>query len=316
MRQKVAVAASLIADPPIVLLDEPTIGLDVEATRTVKDWIRTLSKEQGKTILLTTHQMNVVEELCDSVAVIRKGQVVTDPPTDQLLARARERDKYEIKVDGTADGLGLPEGFTMVSGEETTLISGRLADPQDLCPVVDRLRAYGAVIESMAQVQPDLERPWCRTRWSSSTCRPSPSCWRRSRACCRPRWGSRSACSCSPGSNVSPSGAALWAATDDEAALTCRRGVRVRCLRSRTPRTAIRRGPAMAPGEGGPAGGGTRDAQTPEFSERRRFRTMKAPPPTIRAAIRAASVTVFPVPVPAETPAALTLTFAPAPGRV
>ena len=63
MQQKVAVAASMIADPPIVLLDEPTIGLDVEATRTVKDWIRTLSKEQGKTILLTTHQMNVVEEL-------------------------------------------------------------------------------------------------------------------------------------------------------------------------------------------------------------------------------------------------------------
>jgi ABC-2 type transport system ATP-binding protein len=156
MQQKVAVAASLIADPPIVLLDEPTIGLDVEATRTVKDWIRTLSKERGKTILLTTHQMNVVEELCDRVAVIRKGQVVTDLPIGALLARSRERDRYEIRIDGTADGLVLPEGFTMVSGE-TTLISGRLADPQDLYPIVDRLRAYGAVIESMAQVQPDLE---------------------------------------------------------------------------------------------------------------------------------------------------------------
>jgi ABC-2 type transport system ATP-binding protein len=157
MRQKVAVAASLIADPPIVLLDEPTIGLDVEATRTVKDWIRTLSKEQGKTILLTTHQMNVVEELCDRVAVIRKGQVVTDLPTDELLARSRERDRYEIRIGGTADGLVLPEGFTAVGGAETTLISGRLEDPRDLYPVVDRLRAYGAVIESLAQVQPDLE---------------------------------------------------------------------------------------------------------------------------------------------------------------
>jgi ABC-2 type transport system ATP-binding protein len=134
MQQKVAVAAALIADPPIVLLDEPTIGLDVEA-----------------------HQMDVVEELCDRVAVIRRGQVVTDLPTDQLLARSRQRDKYEIRIGGTAEGLVLPEGFTAVSGEETTLISGRLADPQDLYPVVDRLRAYGAVIESMAQVQPDLE---------------------------------------------------------------------------------------------------------------------------------------------------------------
>jgi ABC-2 type transport system ATP-binding protein len=157
MQQKVAVAAALIADPPIVLLDEPTIGLDVEATRTVKDWIRTLSRDQGKTILLTTHQMDVVEELCDRVAVIRRGQVVTDLPTDQLLARSRQRDKYEIRIGGTAEGLVLPEGFTAVSGEETTLISGRLEDPQDLYPVVDRLREYGAVIESMAQVQPDLE---------------------------------------------------------------------------------------------------------------------------------------------------------------
>ncbi|GAB2842797.1 daunorubicin resistance protein DrrA family ABC transporter ATP-binding protein [Actinoallomurus bryophytorum] len=157
MQQKVAVAASLIADPPIVLLDEPTIGLDVEATRTVKDWIRTLSKEQGKTILLTTHQMNVVEELCDRVAIIRKGQVVTDLPTARLLSRSRERDRYEIRIGGIADGLVLPEGFTAVGQESTTLISGRLADPRDLYRVVDRLREYGAVIESLAQVQPDLE---------------------------------------------------------------------------------------------------------------------------------------------------------------
>jgi ABC-2 type transport system ATP-binding protein len=125
MQQKVAVAAALIADPPIVLLDEPTIGLDVEATRTVKDWVRTLSSERGKTILLTTHQMNVVEELCDRVAVIRRGQIVTDLPTDQLLARFRQRDRYEIRIEGTADGLELPEGFTANKADETTTFNGR-----------------------------------------------------------------------------------------------------------------------------------------------------------------------------------------------
>ena len=59
MQQKVAIACALIADPPIVLLDEPTLGLDVQSARTVKTWIRRLASEQGKTVLLTTHQLDM-----------------------------------------------------------------------------------------------------------------------------------------------------------------------------------------------------------------------------------------------------------------
>jgi ABC transporter len=62
MQQKVAIAAALITDPPILLLDEPTIGLDVEAARTVKDWIAHLAADEGKTIVLTTHQLAIVQE--------------------------------------------------------------------------------------------------------------------------------------------------------------------------------------------------------------------------------------------------------------
>ncbi|MDX6430688.1 MAG: type transport system ATP-binding protein [Streptosporangiaceae bacterium] len=157
MQQKVAIAAALIADPPILLLDEPTIGLDVEATRTVKEWVRALSTERGKTVLLTTHQMNVVEEVCDRVAVIRRGQVITDQPTRQLLARFRRRDQYVIEIDGRADGLELPVGSEVVSADDTTTITARLADPQELYGLVDRLRDRGAILQSLAQVQPDLE---------------------------------------------------------------------------------------------------------------------------------------------------------------
>ena len=157
MQQKVAIAAALIADPPILLLDEPTIGLDVEATRTVKEWVRTLSTERGKTVLLTTHQMNVVEELCDRVAVIRRGQMITDQPTRQLLATFRRRDQYVIEIDGPADGLELPVGYEMTSTDDTTTITARLAGPQELYGLVDRLRDRGAILQSLAQVQPDLE---------------------------------------------------------------------------------------------------------------------------------------------------------------
>ncbi|MEU9289765.1 ABC transporter ATP-binding protein [Streptomyces sp. NPDC048275] len=152
MQQKVAIAVALVADPPIVLLDEPTLGLDVEATRTVKDWIAELARDRGTTILLTTHQLDVVQELCDRVAVIRQGRLVADLPTRELLAGFRERDRYDIRIEGTA-----PAGFDASTHEGVTTIRVRVSDPGEVYDVVERLRAQGAVLESLAQVQPDLE---------------------------------------------------------------------------------------------------------------------------------------------------------------
>lgn len=63
MQQKVAIACALTAAPPIVLLDEPTLGLDVQAARTVKDLVGRLAREQGKTVVLTTHQLDMAQEL-------------------------------------------------------------------------------------------------------------------------------------------------------------------------------------------------------------------------------------------------------------
>jgi ABC-2 type transport system ATP-binding protein len=75
MQQKVAIAAALITDPPILLLDEPTLGLDVRTARTVKDWLVRLAHEQGKTILLTTHQLALAQEVGDRVAIINHGRL-------------------------------------------------------------------------------------------------------------------------------------------------------------------------------------------------------------------------------------------------
>ncbi|WP_101789558.1 ABC transporter ATP-binding protein [Nonomuraea indica] len=152
MQQKVAIAVALISEPPIVLLDEPTLGLDVEATRTVKQWITEQARELGTTVLLTTHQLDVAQELCDRVAVMRQGRLVADLPTRELLAGFRERDRYEIRVEGAA-----PPGFDAVTREGVTTMSVRVRDPREVYDVVERLRAQGAVLESLTQVQPDLE---------------------------------------------------------------------------------------------------------------------------------------------------------------
>ncbi|MCI0645134.1 MAG: ABC transporter ATP-binding protein [Chloroflexi bacterium] len=156
MQQKVAVAA-LIADPPIVLFDEPTLGLDVEAARTVRDWIVELAGEHGKTVVLTTHQLNVAEELCDRLAVIREGRVMTDLPTGELLRRFRQQDLYRITVRGRADGLPLPAGFTMRAENGSTVINGPVEDDTVLYTLVDTLRDSGLSLLSISQVQPALE---------------------------------------------------------------------------------------------------------------------------------------------------------------
>ncbi len=102
MQQKVAIACALIADPPIVLLDEPTLGLDVQAARTVKQWIRRLSQEEGKTVVLTTHQLDMAEELCDRVAIMRTGKLIADQPTAALL-QLFQGEHYQIQLDGALE---------------------------------------------------------------------------------------------------------------------------------------------------------------------------------------------------------------------
>lgn len=76
MKQKVNIARAIFHDPPVLLLDEPTAGLDVMSARVVKDFVR-LCRNQGKTIILSSHTMSEVEQLCDSLGIIHRGKMLT-----------------------------------------------------------------------------------------------------------------------------------------------------------------------------------------------------------------------------------------------
>lgn len=157
MQQKVAVAAALITDPPILLLDEPTIGLDVEAARTVKDWIVRLAHEEGKTVVLTTHQLDMAQELCDRVAIMRAGRVVADLPVHELLRRFRQ-DRYQIVVGALTQGgeLSLPVGTTVSSSDGTTILTSSL-DDHDIYGLLAQLSERGLPLRSVSPVEPSLE---------------------------------------------------------------------------------------------------------------------------------------------------------------
>ena len=84
MLQKLAIATALITDPRILLLDEPTLGVDVASARNIKEKIRSLAKREGKAILLTTHQLELVDQLADRVGIIQNGTLVREGTIQEL----------------------------------------------------------------------------------------------------------------------------------------------------------------------------------------------------------------------------------------
>jgi ABC-2 type transport system ATP-binding protein len=158
MQQKVAIAAALIADPPILLLDEPTLGLDVQAARTVKDWIVQIAHEQGKTILLTTHQLALAQEISDRVAIIHRGRLLADLPVRALLSRFRQ-DLYEIRLGGPLDqeaGAWL-DGLTVTSVDGESRLRGPISDQARLYDLLEQLRAQHLPLLAVEPVEPTLE---------------------------------------------------------------------------------------------------------------------------------------------------------------
>jgi ABC-2 type transport system ATP-binding protein len=103
MQQKVAIAVALLHQPALLLLDEPTLGLDVEAAQAVKSLIRQIAAS-GRAILLTTHQLDVAEALSDQVAVIERGTILVQAPTQELIRQfASAAGTYRIELEQELD---------------------------------------------------------------------------------------------------------------------------------------------------------------------------------------------------------------------
>ncbi|MBV9386002.1 MAG: ABC transporter ATP-binding protein [Chroococcidiopsidaceae cyanobacterium CP_BM_ER_R8_30] len=101
MQQKLALAVALVHQPKLLLLDEPTLGLDVEATQHVKALVRAIAKA-GCAILLTTHQLDIAEKLSDRVAIIHKGEIIASSSTRDLIQQFSGI-AYTIEVEGELD---------------------------------------------------------------------------------------------------------------------------------------------------------------------------------------------------------------------
>jgi sodium transport system ATP-binding protein len=97
MKQKTSIARTLVHDPPVMIFDEPTLGLDILTTRTITGFIREC-RDRGKAVVFSTHIMSEVEKLCDVVGIIQNGKLLAEGSVGQLRDRYREQDLEEIFV--------------------------------------------------------------------------------------------------------------------------------------------------------------------------------------------------------------------------
>ncbi len=193
MKQKVAVVAALAKQTKLIFLDEPTLGLDVETSLELRVILRDLAREARRTFVVSSHDMDVIQDVCERVVILKAGRVVADERVDSLLALFRTR-AYRLVLSGnpaagvedTESGDGADQGSATDRGRESAAggLRDRLAklvvgltveghgrqvelafdlpSANRLYEVFDLLRQSGASIETITQKEPDLEEAFLR----------------------------------------------------------------------------------------------------------------------------------------------------------
>ncbi len=164
MKQKLALARSLIHDPSVLLLDEPTSAMDPESSRLVRDEIARLRSSQ-RTIIICTHNLAEAEALADHIAIIYRGKILLNGTLDELKQQVLGPVEYEAKFAEVfnADDLDLPAGVEIVSRSGTSL-KFRIDAPQSANPkVVHALTSRNAPLVSFQEVPRKLEQVYLKT---------------------------------------------------------------------------------------------------------------------------------------------------------
>ncbi|CAN5740229.1 daunorubicin resistance protein DrrA family ABC transporter ATP-binding protein [soil metagenome] len=163
MQQKLAIAVALLAATDVILLDEPTLGLDVETGYEVREHLRGIARDEGRTVVISTHDMPVVQDLCERAVIIAGGRIVVDDRVEHLLRLFASR-AYHVTL---AHGVGAAQVARLAAASEGLVtvehVDGRasitadLVRPEDVYALVRVLEGEGAVIESLGTVTTDFE---------------------------------------------------------------------------------------------------------------------------------------------------------------
>jgi ABC-2 type transport system ATP-binding protein len=165
MRQKMNVIRGFVTDPDILFLDEPTLGLDVNASRVIRDYIvEWVEKRPDKTVLLTTHYMAEADQLCDRIAIIDDGKILACDAPDTLKKLVKTSTMLKIDVTllnnkSVLDKIPGVEKFTYTDDPASNLTSLKflLQDESAVSDIVSEIVHSGAKILALRKTEPTLE---------------------------------------------------------------------------------------------------------------------------------------------------------------
>ena len=156
MKRRLLVAKAMVHSPPIIVLDEPTAGVDIDLRQQLWDYVRDLNRG-GVTVVLTTHYLEEAEQLCDRIAIINHGRLITDKPTRELVAMARDK---AVVLTLDADISALPDHGSFEKVEQTGPRELTISYNKDRATAGDVLAAAAAAGLSIVDVstrEADLE---------------------------------------------------------------------------------------------------------------------------------------------------------------
>lgn len=151
MKRRLMIAQALVHKPPLIVLDEPTAGVDINLRLSLWSFIKELNRA-GHTIILTTHYLEEAEALCDTVALMNRGKIVSAGATRDLLAETSHHARARIRARG-----GTPAAFPAAASEQDGARLYHIADYGEIEPLLAAFRAAGATIEEITVTPPKLE---------------------------------------------------------------------------------------------------------------------------------------------------------------
>lgn len=156
MKRRLLVAKAMVHSPPVLVLDEPTAGVDVELRRQLWDLVTEMNRE-GVTVVLTTHYLEEAEELCDRIAIINHGKLITNQPTRELVGMAREK-VVVLTLDRDIDTLPSHPHFLKCekTGERTIEVTYD-KDRSNAGEVLASIQGQGFAIVDVTTREADLE---------------------------------------------------------------------------------------------------------------------------------------------------------------
>ncbi|MFC4292773.1 ABC transporter ATP-binding protein [Sphingorhabdus arenilitoris] len=156
MKRRLLIAKAMVHSPPVIVLDEPTAGVDIELRQQLWEYVVQLNKN-GTTVVLTTHYLEEAEQLCDEIAIINHGKLIAKKPTKELIGMAREK-AVVLTVDKELTAAPMHEAF-----EKSELISDHVVaitynkDRMNAGEVLAAVQAMGLAIVDVTTKEADLE---------------------------------------------------------------------------------------------------------------------------------------------------------------